>query len=630
MEKQEIYIESYFPRNKYVARTAYEAGRIKSIQQTINSYDDEADAAKWIYDRRLSNFNRDEDFKLFGIPRDAEISEHYTHKQNKYFKEAFKQKREKEERNFSALRNLKYRLASTKVGRAVTFIQRHLHAFLWSLLAVVILTTVLLIVVFISGVVNSFGHSPFVLCTESQIRGESPVVSEETVNEATSREYIVNAFIMKAKEYGWRDEAIVGVVAYILQEGSGFGSFTYEGFWFHPGPSGTNYDKTLDNKAWLDWMDGYYMEPVGKQVVGLHILGNGEKDAHKTYKAKGNSHYAAIGLGLFQSSNVWRYQEPTEEDPNEEYLWVANADELISYCEERGKPWQDPETQLDYYFTTILNDHSAFNYDNVDPRTSKLSAEEWCKRITAGVGCGNGFRWNSPGSYSSTLTDHTQHLASANKFLKKFTGVELFSLNSAGFNLCETTNHIVTGGNASIADAAVTLAATDEVKIRFDIHGINSPNLQDPRLYIYKTVKTAIFTDDPTYYASCDRATATAVRWSGSDDDFPCEGTSKIYNYLKSSEKWEYIGIYGKCELLPGDVLSTIGHVKIYVGNAAVQTKFPGSESDMYEASLEDYFPRVFKDYSYKDKRVYSVFRCVKPDKSSRYSKIDLGGAQNE
>ena len=380
----------------------------------------------------------------------------------------------------------------------------------------------------------------------------------------------------------------------MLAEGLGMGTFTYEGFYCWTGPSKVTYDKTLSNDAWRTWM-----------------AGPGKEQAHNGYYASHNSDvYAAIGIGLLADSDVWNKDGTA--------LTTQQATNLINFCDERNAPWQDPQVQMDWIFDVRFAYEYAFDTNDVDPTTSDLSPKEWCARILCGIGM-PAWSWgyyddngNPVFNTNPHIETHTKHVPEAQALVDSAVDSGLILSFNQVENLCLGADSVITGGNATIADAAVTLAG-GLIKIPFDQHGPDSPNLNKPELATYKEKHMEYMPGDK-YFASCDRAACTAIRWSGADPDFPIGATGTQWNYLSTSEKWVYIGDYGKCDLMPGDVLITkgSGHIKIYVGNEAVKVRFPESDADMYAASYEQYFPRLYKDDPSYDSRVYAVFRNVK------------------
>lgn len=595
-----IKITDYF-KEDIVVKKSTDWDEINKIRDKLNSFEYKKEAYKWLDERRQSCFNRYEDKRLFDIDENDILDYSEENKVNKYHKDKLdyykrgidgnvKYNKDGSKKEYGKINKMLINYYNNHSrNKNLLFLIKNFNKIIIISIILLIILLFLFISIYIIGILNSLGHTPFVLCGEKEISGESVVqLPSAQVEEMCTPEYASKIFISVAKSKGWKDEAIVGTLSYILQEGSGMGTFSYEGWYIWNGPSGVKFDKTLNNKKWLEWLPR-----------------EGKEQAHSYYAAN-TTRYAAIGLGLLQESDVWNTSGPEMDD--------NGATRLINYAESKNKPWQDPQTQMDYFFDEIFTKSNAFDTPEADPKKDNRSPEEWCRRVSAGVGM-PAWNWTTNNSY---MLAHIRHLDEAKKLFKDFTGVDIGSLDQQTKNLCEGADSIITGGNATIADAAVTLASGDnkKSKILWDEDGENSKNLNDQRLKTYKKIHIELFQGD-IHFASCDRGAATAIRWSSADKTFPAGGTSQQYDYLKNSEKWNYIGDYGKIELKPGDVLITKGdgHIKIYVGNDAVKKRFPESDADMYAASFQQYFPVLYKDVPGYDNREYAVFRNVNPDK---------------
>ena len=620
MDDKFLKIEDYF---KYSSKgsSSRDLDDIERIRVKINSFENEKDILEWLDARRQSSYVRQEDFRLFGVAITDKVNndglsrvnefyhakdeEDYTNdndsiKQRSYQKKDrkgnYKYKRDGTIAEYGGARrnliNLSNNIENSLMSKNVHFLAVHLRVILTMIAIILIAIALMILGIYTFGIADSAGHTPFVLCGQDEITGKSSVqVASGTIKEMATTEYAAKIFVSVAKQKGWKNEAIIGVMSYILQEGSGMGSFTYENYYGSQGPSNILFDKTLNNKMWISWLSSA-----------------GKTQAHSVYAARNSSYYASIGLGLLQNSDVWR---------NDGSMDDTGATALIKYAEAKGKPWQDTITQITYYFDDLFSKNGAFDtfetgQSKIDPTKDVRTAEEWCRRVTAGVGM-PALNWNDNSSY---ILDHTKHLAEASAIVGNSNGnSSLYSLDEQTQNPCGNTNSIISGGNASIADAAVTLASNDIIngKILWDVDGPNSVNLNDQKLKTYKKVHMEIFPNDQ-YFASCDRAAASAIVWSGADKDFPAGGNNAQYNYLKSSAKWNYVGDYTKdTALKPGDVLITKGdgHIKIYVGAESSNKRFAGSTSNMYAASSHDYFPILYKDEPGYDVRTFAVFRNV-------------------
>ena len=230
--------------------------------------------------------------------------------------------------------------------------------------------------------------------------------------------YVHNAFVKIAATRGWNSNAIIGTLSYIMQEGSGYGSFTYESYWASPGPSGKAKDKTLDNQKWLKWLANSTTQ-------------NWYYASYREQEARGGGARAdwAIGLGLMQWSDV--------------SSGTRNATNLIKAADEKGVYWQDLGFQLNYLIDQIENSNDV-DLKDVDPTSSNKSADEWCRRVTAGIGMPG---WSHTDN-SQGMLNHTRHVSRAREVLENSEDVDVSSLNRSG---CAKTSKIYMNGEGAIA-----------------------------------------------------------------------------------------------------------------------------------------------------------------------------------
>ena len=172
----------------------------------------------------------------------------------------------------------------------------------------------------------------------------------------------------------------------------------------------------------------------------------------------------------------------------------------------------------------------------------------------------------------------------------------------------------------------------------------------------YKDIHDATLKND-TIYMSCDRTAATAIRWSGCDDNFPGGNTLIQIEYLISSPRWTEIDWGGDInQLQPGDVLirkdslapssdyesdGMAHHILIFVGNyictSHINTWINDSNNnglglidvDTYSSTVNivhgSYGERSpamdTLDNSY---RSYTAYRCTSPQApdTSQYIKV--------
>lgn len=155
---------------------------------------------------------------------------------------------------------------------------------------------------------------------------------------------------------------------------------------------------------------------------------------------------------------------------------------------------------------------------------------------------------------------------------------------------------------------------------------------------LYQKVHKSIFPGDP-FFKSCDRVVASAVRWSGTDVKFPAGAVEQQWVYMSGSSKWKKIGTSNSIkysELKPGDVFSARGqHTFLFVGRKAVQDSIKRGQhkasrvphgADEVDGSYGERSAGIGVDGAYSiehgDGHNYTIFRCVKPDHSTKYKHV--------
>lgn len=196
---------------------------------------------------------------------------------------------------------------------------------------------------------------------------------------------------------------------------------------------------------------------------------------------------------------------------------------------------------------------------------------------------------------------------------------------------CTVKVNGITGGQA-IAEAAVKLACTvGPSESRFKVEWATTKTSNKKAAY-YIQQNLRLLKEEKPYYASCDRAAATAIRLSGVDKNFNYNTTIHIWKYIQNSGSaygtqkngWIKIGKFKRgtdslSKLKVGDVLLSgspyYGHIWLYTGNAVVKMKYPNSTANGYEAGFnetkgESYYPHLFNISSDPKNRIeYTIFR---------------------
>jgi hypothetical protein len=201
---------------------------------------------------------------------------------------------------------------------------------------------------------------------------------------------------------------------------------------------------------------------------------------------------------------------------------------------------------------------------------------------------------------------------------------------------CDRVN--LSPGNGTIADAAVSFAyeSVPEGTPNSTPNNGNGTNL-------YVKIHDAIFPGN-LWYQSCDISAASAIRWSGADDNFPSNSTATQLSYLQNNNtKWKEIDAHSEKDLQPGDLLiannSKIGHIIIYTGNDIVKKKFPNSNGVMVSGSIgsaispsdqidvnDNRPPCVETWYNLtfaSNNGDYHVFRNIQPETKSKYTSLN-------
>lgn len=243
--------------------------------------------------------------------------------------------------------------------------------------------------------------------------GDSYVIGEVSFDAAQKimlkPGYAANVLVYVMQRAGFCPNAIIGCLSYVLQEGSGLSTFTYEAYWLAKGPGGVKSDITLDNAAWIEWLNT-----------------EGKESLRDIYYAEHTSapRYSAIGIGLLADSDVWNYK--TNADGSKTvYKVVSNATKMIQFAAQHGGYWQDPIIQAQWLLQRIST-NAAWDLDSnsgVNPKTdNEISAEEYCARVLCGVGMPG---WNSSTVaqlHSDSYRSHLSHIAEARAYYERYSG----------------------------------------------------------------------------------------------------------------------------------------------------------------------------------------------------------------
>lgn len=398
------------------------------------------------------------------------------------------------------------------------------------------------------------------------------------------------------KTYGLSDEQVAGVLGNFSTE-SGIDPTKIEGI---IGVEHYDINGPRHQEAIADF-DAYVRGPLSAGYSGFTGSGGPIKNPGG-YTAGDGKMYPGIGMGQYTGGGAKTFLDAADAVGSPWYT----IDFQMAYTLAKGAPasgpgfWERYKQQsgdaaaMARYFSQYWEGNVSNAWEQ-----RQSSATSWYEQLGS---------WSADSTYANnviTMAGRLGATATDNNVAKKKSS-------------CVKT---VNADNSSIATAAVSYAYETQDEGR----GNDGTEL-------YRRVHDAIW-GSGDIYQSCDRGVATAVRWSGSDDTYPAGSTTEQLAYLLSSEKWEKVGSSGSLtmeDLLPGDVFCLDGHTFLYAGTEAVHAKYPNSNGDSVSASYCERSPGVGVDSSDIINRMhgqdwigrgeYQVFRCVKPDHSTKYT----------
>lgn len=393
------------------------------------------------------------------------------------------------------------------------------------------------------------------------------------------------------KAYGLNDECIAGMLGNMQVEGS-LDPTTVEGVYDEP------YQIGPKKQAAVDSLDSY----TSGTLFGLYAS-SGISINQDAYRASDGKYYAGIGLAQWTGPNAYQ---------------------LLTVGASTGQPWYSMEYQLAY----MLSDaHYRPGFFADWKANLSTSVSDGCYHFSEGFEGNttmaqaerqqNSANWFS--KMSSWSVDDTYYQSILN-LSKSMGGAAADTAKGEAAKRCKSSTGVY--DNSSIASAAVSYA-----------YPTQDQGLGNNGTELYQRVHENIFPGD-SYFMSCDRSVACAIRWSGSDDDFPAGPTGDQLAHMISSPKWESLGNAGSLsmdDLQPGDIFCLNGHVFMYTGSEIIQ-QIHGDKadpsSDSVSGSLDERSPGCGGDSSsiiarggedWSGRGQYEVFRCVQPDNSETY-----------
>ena len=378
------------------------------------------------------------------------------------------------------------------------------------------------------------------------------IASEETSNltagqNEAKRFETAQKIVSALRTAGWSDEQIAGALGNAEAE-SKLDPTMVEGFYGEAFQMGPKKEDIFNNKR--KYLDEVLYPAYAREGISLD---------KNTYEAGGGS----IGIGLWQITGGRQHT-------------------FSEWVKQNNVKWGTVEAQVAY----------MLNGDNRGEWLKQYTATKWGSPREAAGDFARGYEGNTTLAqeerrakaeyWYSKMSDMKTDSAYGESVLAlaKTAKIEASSNGAnAVLNRCETSR---TGDydNSSIARAAISIA-WDNMQQSVLNNGTE----------VYQKVKELIFPNDP-YNQSCDRSAATAIRWSGADDDFPVGAVEQQLAYLQTSDKWEEIHWnQDVSKLQPGDVFIRwepnpgVQHIMIYLGNKIVREIRPDNPGELMQGS---------------------------------------------
>lgn len=362
-------------------------------------------------------------------------------------------------------------------------------------------------------------------------------------------------------------------------------------------------------------VEGIFDEPYQIGPKKKAALGN--LAAYTSKVSTGSSQYgsgsgACPGLGLGQ--------------------WTGgNGLKLMAFAKKIHKHWYDLDTQLAYLLATPTPTGMPAKsfWNGIEHTNSVNAATAYFLTHWEGVsGNALGEREAAANDFKRKMSGWKIDSSYGNSILSLAKSLGASATQQAVSDAADACAEAQTesGDNSNLVNAALSYAWDNEK----EAEGNNGTKL-------YQRVHDGIFPGDK-YYMSCDRNVAMAARWSGTDVDYPIGPTSKQLQYLASSKKWKKIGStdhFDYDKLKPGDVMIKDGHTYLYVGHKAVLasikrgqhklSKVPKGADDV-DASYGERSGGIGVEARYSiidhGDGPYDIYRCIKPDHSTKYKSI--------
>lgn len=396
------------------------------------------------------------------------------------------------------------------------------------------------------------------------------------------------------KTRGWSDNMIAGMLSNFQAEGS-IDPTCIEGIYDEPYTMGTKKTAAVNDN--FKSQCSYLFNAYANQGLSIN---------QSAYQADDGNYYPGLGLCQWTGPGAKRlidYAKSVNKD------WYG-MDFQIAYIIANGSPCIGTSFEEKYKSECSSSDATAcaeffaYKFENGAMPSSMVathtsSASSWASQMSS---------WTVDSSYANSVISMAEQMGAS-------------AASSTVADATKTCQKAASYDNSSLANAAVAYAWPSTKAAT----GNNGTQL-------YQAVHDTVYPGDG-YYMSCDRGVACAVKWSGTDVDYPAGGCAEQYRYCTASDKWQAVGVLGQDiqydQLQPGDVAILSGeHTWVYVGNDAVKAKYSDSSYNSVNASFGSRSAGCSDDswsVSGDSRGRYTIFRCVKPDNSTEYKDAGAG-----
>ena len=583
-DKLDFKISDYFSLNDESLNTLTpkERSYVKELRDDINSFRTVQEQIDFIEARRTNPECRDFDSRVFNIDEEATfnpsflkgINQDLLNKHYNMLSQASPDKYTKRDVGYSQtdskIVNGFKRLGFNKTGNVASKVLTNPVFFLKAALTAIIIILVVNFAIFAAGIVSSSGKTPFVFCNDGKVVGGSGVGPSNGTKE---------------------------------KDGYKLPMAHYDGY------NGKNYngdDSKRGNGVYAS--EDFAWDGTSKfSEENYAVAGRWEYVSYRIIKNKYPAH-AKYGTKTPDGCM------PNKDVDSSYYKWICKQKVLVV----------NPENKKGVV-CMVGNGKNNPNWGG-SPLSAGPLGLSYKAQAALGFKAGSGDL--DGGDYPTNCRDSNVELQAY--WVDEDT--PLGPTEATGGGTDRDCSNISGGGNSSIAEAAVSLCATDDTIGQGVIKDLARHRNPDPRLALYNKVHDLVGGDG--YYASCDRFVCYSVRWSGADDNYALHQTNSD---MEKSDRWKEVKEGEDSE--PGDVAISISggyHTYIVINSwkggkwdqnyAPARAKFPNSKASKAQASYDDHQPAV-KDLPtpwFDGQKRYRVWRNVKPQENSKYKTAAL------